>query len=301
MTLTSRYRPYKQGFGPFAPEVYRMPYPYPFRSPFGEEAGHQALAAIDRALQTMVDPSSIACAVVEPVQGEGGFVVPTPEFLPGLEEILHRYGILLVADEVQSGCGRTGRFLASEHFDYTPDIVVLAKSIASGYPLSAVVARSEIMDAPGPSAIGGTYVGNPVACAAGNAALQVIEEEGLVERAEQMGKTLRARWDDVAGEIDQIGEVRGLGAMIGVEFVKDGDAQGPNEEVVGGLIGEAMKRGVIAVSCGPDHNVLRHLMPLVMTDEELDEGLDVLTECAVAAARGRAAGPSEASEHAEGS
>jgi 4-aminobutyrate aminotransferase/(S)-3-amino-2-methylpropionate transaminase len=301
MTLTSRYRPYKKGFGPFAPEVYRMPYPYAFRSPFGESAGREALATIERALQTMVDPSSIACAVVEPVQGEGGFVVPTPDFLPGLEEILHRYGILLVADEVQSGCGRTGRFLASEHFDYTPDIVVLAKSIASGYPLSAVVARSEIMDAPGPSAIGGTYVGNPVACAAGNAALQVIEEEGLIERAEQMGKTLRARWDDVAGQIDQIGEVRGLGAMVGVEFATGGDPKAPNEEIVGGLIGEAMKRGVIAVSCGPDHNVLRHLMPLVMTDEELDEGLDVLTECAIAAARGRAGGPSEASEQAEGS
>jgi 4-aminobutyrate aminotransferase/(S)-3-amino-2-methylpropionate transaminase len=296
MSLTSRYRPYKAGFGPFASEVYRLPYPYPYRSAHPEEAGQLALQTIERALQTMVDPSSVAAAIVEPVQGEGGFVVPTPDFLKGLADICHRYGILVIADEVQSGCGRTGRFLASEHFGFEPDIVVLAKALASGYPLSAVVGRKEIMDAPGPSAIGGTYVGNPVACAAANAVLQVIEEEGLIERAEQVGKTLRARWEEVAQDVPQIGEVRGVGAMVGVEFVKNRETKEPDEDVLAGLIGESMRNGVVAVSCGPYHNVLRHLMPLVITDEELDEGLDVLAEAAVGASRGKVPAPAGSPE-----
>ena len=300
MTLTSRYKPYKSGFGPFAPEVYRMPYPYPYRSAHPQEAGQLALQAIDRALQTMVDPRSVAAAIVEPVQGEGGFVVPTPDFLQGLAELCHRHGILVIADEVQSGCGRTGKFLASENFGFEPDIVVLAKALADGYPLSAVVARREIMDAPGPSAIGGTYVGNPVACAAANAVLQVIEEEGLAQRAEQVGKTLKARWEEVAQEVPQIGEVRGIGAMVGVEFVKDRETKEPDERLVGAMIGEAMKNGLVAVSCGPYHNVLRHLMPLVITDEELDEGLDVLADAAVKASRGQAQGAPLASEGVEG-
>ena len=168
--------------------------------------------------------------------------------------------------------------------------MVLAKALAAGYPLSAVVGRAEIMDAPGPSAIGGTYVGNPVACAAANAVLQVIDEEGLIERAEQVGKTLRARWDQVAQEVPQIGDVRGIGAMVGVEFVKDRDTKQPDEGFLGGLIKGAMENGVVAVSCGIYHNVLRHLMPLVITDEQLDEGLDVLAEAAVKASKGPSTG-----------
>jgi 4-aminobutyrate aminotransferase / (S)-3-amino-2-methylpropionate transaminase / 5-aminovalerate transaminase len=281
MTLTSRYQPYKSGFGPFAPEVYRMPYPYPYRSAHPEEAGRQALDAIERAFQTIVDPSSVAAAVVEPIQGEGGFVVPTPNFLKGLADLCHRHGILVVADEIQSGCGRTGTFLASEQFELDADIVLLAKSLAGGYPLSAVVGRTEIMDAPGPSAIGGTYVGNPVACAAANAVLQVIEEEGLMARAEQVGKTLRARWEEVAQDVPQIGEVRGVGAMVGVEFVQARETKEPAGDFVGSMVERAMQRGVVAVSCGPYHNVLRHLVPLVISDEELDEGLDVLAQAAV--------------------
>jgi 4-aminobutyrate aminotransferase / (S)-3-amino-2-methylpropionate transaminase / 5-aminovalerate transaminase len=294
MTLTSRYRPYKSGFGPFAPEVYRMPYPYPYRSAHPEDAGRLALDGIERAFQTMVDPRSVAAAIVEPIQGEGGFVVPTPDFLKGLADICRRYGILVVADEIQTGCGRTGAFLASEHFDLDADLVLLAKSLAGGYPLSAVVGRTEIMDAPGPSAIGGTYVGNPVACAAANAVLQVIEEEGLIERAEQVGKTLRARWEDVAQQVPQIGEIRGIGAMVGVEFVEDRETKKPDESFVGRTIGEAMRHGVVAVSCGPYHNVLRHLVPLVITDEELDEGLEVLAEAAVKATKGKAGPPIDA-------
>jgi 4-aminobutyrate aminotransferase/(S)-3-amino-2-methylpropionate transaminase len=300
MTLTSRYKPYKSGFGPFAPEVYRLPYPYPYRSAHPDEAGQLALQSIERALQTTVDPTSVAAVVVEPIQGEGGFVVPTSDFLRDLAELCRRYDIVLIADEVQTGCGRTGRFLASEHFDFEPDIVILAKALADGYPLSAVIGRREIMDSPGPSAIGGTYVGNPVACAAAMAVLQVIEEEGLIQRAEQIGKTLKARWDAVGQEVPQIGEVRGVGAMVGVEFVRDRESRQPDEAFVGALIRQAMKNGVVAVSCGPYHNVLRHLMPLVITDEELDEGLDVLAEAAVQASKGRVHGVRPGSENVEG-
>jgi 4-aminobutyrate aminotransferase / (S)-3-amino-2-methylpropionate transaminase / 5-aminovalerate transaminase len=283
MTLTSRHKPYKQGFGPFAPEVYRLPYAYPYRSHDPENAGRLALEALDRAFTTVVDPASVACAIVEPIQGEGGFVVPTADFLPGLKSLCQQHGILVIADEVQSGTGRTGRFLASEHFGFEPDMVVLAKALASGYPLSAVVGPSAVMDAPGPSAIGGTYIGNPVACAAANAVLDVIEEEGLMERSEQIGKALRARWEDIASEVSEVGEIRGVGAMVGVEFVTDRATREPNEAYLGALIGGAMKGGLITVSCGIYHNVLRHLLPLVITDEELDEALDVLSEAAVAA------------------
>ena len=167
----------------------------------------------------MVDPQSVACAIIEPIQGEGGFVVPPAEFLQGVARICKRYGILVIADEIQSGCGRTGSFLASEAFGFEPDIVLLAKALASGYPLSAVIGPKEVMDAPGPSAIGGTYVGNPVACAAANAVLDVIEEEHLIERADEVGKSLRAGWEHIAEETPEIGEIRGVGAMIGVEFV----------------------------------------------------------------------------------
>ncbi|HEX2069585.1 MAG TPA: 4-aminobutyrate--2-oxoglutarate transaminase [Actinomycetota bacterium] len=291
MTLTSRHKPYKTGFGPFAPEVYRLQYPYPYRSAHPDEAGRLALDAIERAFVTVVDPRSVAAAVVEPVQGEGGFVVPTADFLPGLAEICRRHGILLIVDEIQSGFGRTGKFLASEHFGVEPDLVLLGKALASGYPLSAVVGRTEIMDAPGPSAIGGTYVGNPVACAAAIAVLDVIEAEGLIERAEQVGKAIRARWEHVAQDVPEIGEIRGIGAMIGVEFVTDRETKEPNEGFLGALIKEAMGRGVIAVSCGIYHNVLRHLIPLVISDQELEEGLDVLADAALSASKGRTRTP----------
>jgi len=283
MSLTSRHAPYKTGFGPFAPEVYRVPYAYPYRSVDPDRAGSLALEAIERAFLTYVDPSTVAAAIVEPVQGEGGFVVPTPDFMAGLADICKRHGILLIADEIQSGLGRTGRFLASEHFGLEPDLVTLGKSLASGYPITAVVGRSEIMDAPGPSAIGGTYVGNPVACEAASAVLQVIEEEGILERAERIGVRIRERWEDAASEIPEIGEVRGLGAMVGVEFVKDRETKEPSPEMVSRITGATTPRGVVSVSCGIYKNVLRHLMPIVITDEQLEEGLDVMIDSAKAA------------------
>jgi 4-aminobutyrate aminotransferase/(S)-3-amino-2-methylpropionate transaminase len=297
MSMTSRVRPYKKGFGPFAPEVYRLPYPNPYRSPDPDRATRDALDAVERAFLTGFDPASIACAVVEPMQGEGGFIVPSPGFLTGLAELCRRHGILVVADEVQTGTGRTGRFLASEHFGFEPDLVVLAKALAAGYPLSAVVGPKEVMDAPGPSAIGGTYVGNPVACAAAVAVLDVIEAEGLMERSEQIGKTVRARWEEIAGDVDEVGDIRGLGAMLGVEFVADRETKEPSEAYLGAVVGGAMRRGLVTVSCGVYHNVLRHLIPLVITDEQLDEALDVLGEAALEA---RGAGAATAAVAAEG-
>jgi 4-aminobutyrate aminotransferase/(S)-3-amino-2-methylpropionate transaminase len=285
MTMTSRFKPYKAGFGPFAPEVYRLPYAYPYRSLDPSRSAELTLDGIERTFATQVDPSSVACAVIEPIQGEGGFVVPPPEFLQGVERICREHGILVVADEIQSGCGRAGTFLASEHFDFHPDLVLLAKALAAGYPLSAVIGRREVMDAPGPSAIGGTYVGNPVACAAGNAVMRVIEEEGLLERAQHVGKILTDRWTEIASSTPEVGEVRGVGSMVGVEFVRDREAREPNEEFLGAVVAGAMRRGLISVTCGPYHNVLRHLIPLAITDEELDEGLGVLAD-AVAEARG---------------
>jgi 4-aminobutyrate aminotransferase/(S)-3-amino-2-methylpropionate transaminase len=283
MSLTSRHRPYKTGFGPFAPEVYRLAYPYPYRSSAPERAGGDAMEAIERGFTTVVDPQSVAAVIVEPVQGEGGFVVPPAEFLPALADLCRSHGIIVIADEIQSGTGRTGRFLASEHFGFEPDVVILAKALASGYPLSAVVGRSGIMDAPGPSAIGGTYVGNPVACAAANAVLDVIEEEGLLDRSEQVGKIVRSRWEEIARDVPEVGDIRGLGAMIGVEMVRDRASKRPAGEYLSAFMRETQKRGVVTVSCGIYHNVLRHLLPLVITDEQLEEALDVLAESAVAA------------------
>ena len=278
MSLPSRLSPYKKNFGPFAPEIYRVPFPYPYRSPDPDNAGRRALDDLERAFVTVVDPTTVAAVIVEPGQGEGGFVVPPPDFLAGLQEICRRQGIVLIADEIQTGFGRTGRFLASEHSGIEPDIVTLAKSLAAGYPLSAVVGRTELMDAPGPSAIGGTYVGNPVACAAANAVLDVIEEEALIERATHLGKAIADRWEEVSAEAPEIGEIRGLGAMIGVEFVKDPETKEPNPELVGKIIQHAFQNGVVSVNCGIYRNVLRHLIPLVITDEELEEGLDVLAD-----------------------
>ncbi|MBA3551804.1 MAG: aspartate aminotransferase family protein [Actinobacteria bacterium] len=280
MTLTSRHKPYKQGFGPFAPEVYRLPYAYPYRSSDPDRAAELALEALERAFVTVVDPASVAAAVVEPIQGEGGFVVPPAEFLHGLASLCRRHGILVVADEIQTGCGRTGSFLASDALGFKPDIVLLAKALASGYPLSAVIGPREVMDAPGPSAIGGTYVGNPVACAAANAVLTVIEEEGLLERAEKVGKAIRTRWEAVAEDVPEVGDIRGLGAMIGVEFVSDRTTKTPNEEFLGNFVRRAMSRGAITVSCGLYHNVLRYLLPLVISDAELEEGLDIMDQTA---------------------
>jgi 4-aminobutyrate aminotransferase len=269
LALTSKVNPYKAGLGPFAPEVYRVPYPNAFRGPTAGEA----LAALRRAFTTLVAAEDVAAIVFEPVQGEGGFIPASPEFVAGLREICDQHGIVFVCDEVQTGFARTGRFFAIEHFGVEPDLMTVAKSIAMGIPLSGVLGRAEIMDAPAPGGVGGTYVGNPVAQAAAVAVLDVIEEEGLVERSAAIGETLRTRMESWRGRWPQVGDVRGLGAMLAIELVREGMTPAP--ELASAVIEAALERGLLLLKAGVAGNCIRVLVPLVISDAELDEALGV--------------------------
>ena len=274
LTLTSKTHPYKAGFGPFAPEVYRVPYPNAYR---GISAA-DALAALERTFATQVAAETVAAIMFEPVQGEAGFIVPPQEFVVGLREICDREGIVLIADEVQSGYGRTGRMFAIEHFGVEPDLITVAKSIAAGLPLSGVLGNAAIMDAPGDNAVGGTYVGNPVAQAAALAVLDVIEDEGLLERAARVGESVRGRMSAWQQRYPQIGDVRGLGAMLALELVRDPATKEPAPELAGRVAEEAAKRGLLLLKAGISGNCIRVLCPLVITDSELDEGLGAWDE-----------------------
>ncbi|MGH2971147.1 MAG: 4-aminobutyrate--2-oxoglutarate transaminase [Gaiellaceae bacterium] len=269
LTLTSKTHPYKAGLGPFAPEVYRVPFPYEYR---GVDAT-EALDALRRALVTQVAAENVAAIVVEPVQGEGGFVVAPKEFLKGVREICDENGIVLVVDEVQTGFGRTGRMFAIEHYGVEPDLLVIAKSIAAGLPLSGVLGKAQIMDAPGEGGVGGTYVGNPVALAAAAAVLDVIADEGLVERAERIGETIRGRMQEWQRRHSQIGDVRGLGAMLAIELVEDPASKRPAPELASAVTEAAAERGLLLLKAGTHSNCIRVLCPLVIGDSELDEAL----------------------------
>ena len=271
MTMTHKAMPYKAGFGPYMPDVYRLPYPYPYRTPVTMEE-------LERRLLALVDPREVACVVVEPVIGEGGFIVPPPEFFPFLRELADRHGFLFVADEVQTGIGRTGKFFASEHFGVEPDLITFGKSIAGGLPLSGVVGKAEIMDKPIPGSLGGTYVGNPVACAAALAVLDVVEEEGLLARAEHIGEVLRGGLERIQARFPIVGEVRGLGAMVGMELVRDRETKEPATEETARIQKEALRRGLIFPTAGLYGNVVRFLVPLVTPDDALKEGLSILEE-----------------------
>jgi 4-aminobutyrate aminotransferase/(S)-3-amino-2-methylpropionate transaminase len=271
MSLTSKTRPYKAGFGPFAPEVYRVPFANPYRGPDAVAA----LAELERAFSLRVAPEDVAAMIFEPVQGEGGFVVPPAEFVEGLRRICDRHGIVLVADEVQTGFCRTGALFAMEHFGVEPDLMTLAKSIAGGLPLSAVVGRAEIMNAPGDSAIGGTFPGNPVACAAALAVLDTIEEEGLVERAQAIGSTMRARMERWQERFPAIGDIRGLGAMLALELVEDRESRTPAPALAIAVAEAAAANGLLLLKAGIQGNCIRVLVPLVIADEELEEALAV--------------------------
>jgi len=271
VSLTSKTHPYKAGLGPFAPEVYRVPFPNAYRGPSADEA----LADLERALVTQVAAETVAAIVVEPVQGEGGFVVAPPEFLEGVRSLCDEHGIVLVADEVQTGFGRTGRMWGIEHSGVVPDLVTIAKSIAMGLPLSAVVGKAEIMDAPGDSAIGGTYVGNPVAQAAALAVLDVFEEEDLTARAAAIGETIRSRMLAWQERWDEIGDVRGLGAMLAIELVEDRETKAPAADLASAVVEAAAERGLLLLKSGIYSNCIRVLTPLVITDSELDEALGV--------------------------
>jgi 4-aminobutyrate aminotransferase / (S)-3-amino-2-methylpropionate transaminase / 5-aminovalerate transaminase len=279
LSLTAKSKPYKDGLGPFSPEVYRVPFPYEYRGVTAADA----LDALERAFAEQVAPESVAAIIVEPVQGEGGFVVAPQEFMAGLRALCDKHGIVLIADEVQTGFGRTGRFFACEHYGVEPDLVCVAKSIAMGLPLSGVLGRAEIMDAGSPGAVGGTYVGNPVAQAAALAVLDVFESEGLVERSGQIGEVVRRRMLSWQERWPVIGDVRGLGAMLAIEFVSGSAAKTPAPELARAVIDEALTRGLLLISCGIHSNCIRELAPLVITDAELDEALGVWEEALAAA------------------
>jgi 4-aminobutyrate aminotransferase/(S)-3-amino-2-methylpropionate transaminase len=274
LTMTSRTHPYKTGLGPFAPEVYRAPFPNAYRGPDAV----QALAVLERMLSTHVGADQVAAIVFEPQQGEGGFVPADPLFVRGLRALCDAHGVVLVADEVQTGFGRTGRMFAMEHFDVEADLVVVAKSIAGGLPLSGVVGRAEIVDDAHEGAIGGTFIGNPVALAAAAAVLDVFEEEGLVERAAAIGETIRSRMLEWQGRWTEIGDVRGLGAMLAIELVHDREMKAPAPELATRIVDEALRRGLILLKAGVYGNCIRVLCPLTISDVELDEGLDVWEE-----------------------
>jgi 4-aminobutyrate aminotransferase/(S)-3-amino-2-methylpropionate transaminase len=281
MTLTSKTMPYKKGFGPFAPEVYRLPYPYCYRCPLNlkyPECGVSCVELVERAFGSQVAAEDVAAVIVEPVLGEGGFAVPPPEYFPRLRQICDEHGILLIADEIQSGFGRTGRMFALENWGVAADLVACAKSLASGYPLSAVIGRAEIMDAPHVGGIGGTYGGNPVACRAALEVLQIIEEEQLLARASEIGDRLRSALQSMQEEFLVIGDVRGLGAMIAAELVTDPASKAPATALTKALVVRAADKGLILLSAGAHGNVVRFLTPLTIGWAELDRGIELLRE-----------------------
>ncbi|MCL5023059.1 MAG: aspartate aminotransferase family protein [Nitrospirae bacterium] len=279
MTLTTSSLRYRREYQPFVPSVYHSPYPYCYRCFFGQKPGTCGLdcfAYLERIFKHFVPPEEVACVIMEPVLGEGGYVVPPAQFLRNLRSLCDKWGILLVLDEVQSGMGRTAKWFASEHFEVVPDIMTAAKGIASGMPLSAVGAKREIMTQWPPGAHGTTFGGNPIACAAAIATLRVIEEEGLIENARLVGGHARERLKAMKERHPCIGDVRGLGLMIGIEFVKeDGE---PFTRELKEILGYCLEKGLILIECGVDRNVIRLAPPLVVTGEEMDKGLDILEE-----------------------
>ena len=279
MTMTSKVVPYKRGFGPFAPEVYRAPAPYPYR---GVTTG-DAIHGLEALFKADVDPEAVACVVLEPVQGEGGFVPMPRDFPPRLRELCDRHGILYVDDEVQSGVARTGPVWAIEHYGVEPDLLVSGKSLGGGLPLAGVTGRAEVVDAVGAGGLGGTFGGNPVACAAADAVLDEIVTERFQRRARELGERIRAALDGIATRVGAVGEVRGLGPMLALELVEDRETKAPASRPRRRHRRCRRERGLVLLSCGLYGNVIRILVPLVIGDEDLARGLELLEESLVAA------------------
>jgi 4-aminobutyrate aminotransferase/4-aminobutyrate aminotransferase/(S)-3-amino-2-methylpropionate transaminase len=272
MALTGKVAPYKVGFGPFPGEVYHAPYPSALHGVSVDDARR----ALDHLFKADIDPRRVAAMIFEPVQGEGGFNVAPPEFVRMLRAICDEHGILLIADEVQTGFGRTGKLFAMEHYDVAPDLTTMAKSLAGGMPLSAVCGRAEIMDAPSPGGLGGTYAGNPLAVASALAVLDVLESENLIARGAALGERLMERLNSLKPRVPQIAEVRGIGAMVAVEFRRaDGS---PDADFTRDVQNRALEKGLLLLSCGVYGNVIRFLFPLTIEDAVMDEGLDILAE-----------------------
>jgi 4-aminobutyrate aminotransferase/(S)-3-amino-2-methylpropionate transaminase len=279
LSLTSKVTPYKDHFGPYAGDVHRMPYAYCYRCPWGKkfpgcniECGH----FLSDFFKRYVEPDTVAAILVEPVLGEGGFVTPPPEYYPILARLAREHGILIIADEVQTGFGRTGQMWACQHYGLEPDILIASKSLASGLPIASITGRAEIMDAPHEGSLGGTFGGNPVSAAAALATIEQFEKHDLPARARKIGERVRARFEALWKKCPTVGNVRGLGAMMALEFVRDRATKEPAKELVQEIVRLSYERGLIVIPAGTYGNVIRTLMPLVITDEQLDEGIEVL-------------------------
>jgi 4-aminobutyrate aminotransferase / (S)-3-amino-2-methylpropionate transaminase / 5-aminovalerate transaminase len=272
MTLTGKVQPYKAGFGPLLPEVFHIPYPMSYHG----VSGADSLAALQQLFKSDVDPSQVAAIIIEPVTGEGGFYAAPAEFLRSLRALCTQHGIVMIADEIQTGFARTGRMFAIEHAGVEPDLMTVAKSLGGGLPISGLIGKAEIMDSPGPGGLGGTYAGPPLACAAAHAVLDVIAQEHLIERAQQCGATLMNTLRALQRKYPQIGEVRGLGAMVAIELVRNGRASEPDADLTRALVQAAARRGLVILSCGVYANAIRFLAPLTISDALLSEGLGIL-------------------------
>jgi 4-aminobutyrate aminotransferase len=273
MTMTSKVA-YKRGFGPFAPEVYRAPGPYPYRGIGTDEA----IAGLELMFAREVDPESIACLVLEPVQGEGGFIVMPPDFPAAVKELCEQHGIVYVDDEVQTGCGRTGPLWAIDYFGVRPDLLVSGKSLGGGLPLAAVTGDARVMDAPAPGGLGGTFGGNPVACAAACAVLDEVAADAYRRRHDEVAATLRARLDELGDRVAHVGEVRGLGSMLALELVEDRVTKTPAPALAQATVARALDGGLIVLTCGLYGNVVRILVPVAVSDDDLERGLDILED-----------------------
>jgi 4-aminobutyrate aminotransferase/(S)-3-amino-2-methylpropionate transaminase len=271
-TLTGMSQPYKQNFGPFAPEVFHTPYPNAYRGVTSE----MALQALDELLATQVAPERVAAIIIEPVQGDGGFLSAPVEFLQGLRALTEKHGIVLILDEIQTGFGRTGKWFGFQHAGIQPDLVTVAKSLAGGLPLSGVVGKAEIMDAPLPGGLGGTYGGNALSCAAALAVIDAYEQEHLLARGEALGERLRQGLLRLQTRYPRIGDVRGSGFMLAIELIKDDLARTPDADLNQRLIDEARAGGLLVIKCGVYRNVLRFLAPLVTSEAQVDEALQIL-------------------------
>jgi len=275
MALTGKVAPYKTGFGPFPGDVYHLPFPIAFHGVPEQESLH----ALQTLFKADIEPERVAAMIIEPVQGEGGFYIAPPSFLQALRQVCDQHGILLIADEIQTGFSRTGKTFAIEHAGVEPDLITMAKSLAGGFPLSAVTGKADIMDAAAPGGLGGTYAGSPIACAAAHAVLDIIEHEGLNEQSQALGRWLLDGLAKIAAEpalAGTIGEIRGLGGMVAMELVEDGDAGKPAAELTRALVQDCAQRGLIILSCGVRGNVIRFLAPLTIPRALLDEGLGLL-------------------------
>ncbi len=282
MSLTSKVKPYKFKFGPFAPEIYRAPYAYCYRCHFGLQypsCQTECADYLEKFFISHVAPESTAAIIAEPIQGEGGFITPPPEYFPKLKKICEKYGIVLIIDEIQSGTGRTGKFLAIEHWGIEPDIITMAKSFAGGMPLSAVTGKAELMNKPHVGGLGGTYGGNPIACEVALTVLDILMEDGLIQKAKELGEELESRFKEMQSNYELIGDVRGKGPMLALELVKDRESKEPDADKAKKLVNLCFHKGLIILSCGNFGNVIRTLMPFVITKEQLDKGLAILEEC----------------------